>query len=103
MRIFLFHPTVISVAIWSSSLSYRDSVLAAGCSAINFGSAGAFSAGTSPNSVAIGDFNGDGKLDLALANGLSANISVLLGNGNGTFLAAVNYPAGSSPSAVAVG
>src|SRR5712691_4545934 len=102
MRISLLHPTVISVAIISSSMFHRDSALAAGCAAINFGSAGTFGAGTSPNAVTVGDLNGDGKLDLAVANGFSANVSVLLGNGNGTFQAAANYPAGSSPSSVAM-
>ena len=33
----------------------------------------------------MGDFNGDGKLDLAVANYGSNTVSVLLGNGNGTF------------------
>ena len=45
--------------------------------------------------MAVGDFNGDGKADLAVANCLSNNVSVLLGNGDGTFQAAVNYGAGS--------
>ncbi len=45
-----------------------------------------------PYSVAAGDFNGDGKLDLALLN--SGTIGVLLGNGDGTFRAAVNYDSG---------
>ena len=56
-----------------------------------------------PMSVAVGDFNGDGKADLAVANCDSNNVSVLLGNGNGTFQAAVNYAAGTYPSSVAVG
>ena len=42
--------------------------------------------GASPVSVAVGDFNGDGKLDLATANG-RYDVSVLLGNGDGTFQA----------------
>ena len=53
--------------------------------------------------MAVGDFNGDGKADLAVANYGSDNVSVLLGNGNGTFQAAVNYAAGTSPHSVAVG
>ena len=38
-----------------------------------------FVAGRYPSSVAVGDFNGDGKADLAVANRLSSNVSVLLG------------------------
>ena len=59
--------------------------------AVNYG------AGTSPRSVAVGDFNRDGKADLAVANCWRRHVSVLLGNGNGTFQAPVNYAAGISP------
>ena len=52
--------------------------------------------------VATGDFNGDGKADLVTANYGSNNVSVLLGNGDGTFQSAVNY-AVSYPYSVAVG
>ena len=38
-----------------------------------------YAAGLSPSSVAVGDFNGDGKTDLAVANLASNNVSVLLG------------------------
>jgi hypothetical protein len=62
-----------------------------------------FDAGDYPQSVAVGDFNGDGTLDLAVANYLSNTVSVLLGNGDGTFQAARNYAAGSGPDSVAVG
>src|SRR5207248_183153 len=61
-----------------------------------------YTAGTWPLFVAVGDFNGDGQKDLAVANGLSNNVSILLGNGNGTFQPAVNYPVGN-PYSVAVG
>ena len=39
----------------------------------------------SPNGIVVGDFNGDGKLDLAVANEDSNTITILLGNGDGTF------------------
>ena len=50
-----------------------------------------------PSAVAVADFNGDGKLDLALGSPLSngLGVSVLLGNGNGTFQTAVNYNSGA--------
>src|SRR5438445_7901646 len=54
-----------------------------------------FPVGTNPSSVVVGDFNGDGKQDLAVANNRSDNISVLLGNGDGTFQPAANYAAGA--------
>ncbi len=59
-----------------------------------------FAAGTGPLSVAAGDFDGDGVLDLAVANNGSDNVSVLLGVGDGTFGAAVNFGAGAAPSSV---
>ncbi len=65
--------------------------------AVNYG------AGGSPRSVALGDFNGDAKPDIALANSASGYVSVLLGNGNGIFATAVNYATGFKPRYVAVG
>ena len=55
-----------------------------------------------PFGLGIGDFDGDGKLDLASANN-SNSLSVLLGNGDGTFKPPQNYEEGSSPSSIAVG
>jgi hypothetical protein len=62
-----------------------------------------YAAGFGPNSVAVGDFNGDGRADLAVTNQSGKNVSVLLGNGNGTFQAAVNYTVGIDPTSVAIG
>ena len=45
-----------------------------------------------PGWVAIGDFNGDGKPDLADRQPEAAAVSVLLGNGNGTFQAPILLP-----------
>jgi len=57
----------------------------------------------SPDSVAVADFNGDGKADLAVANASAGSVSVLLGKGDGTFQAKVDYPAGTDPTSVLVG
>jgi hypothetical protein len=62
-----------------------------------------YAVGEMPSSVAVGDFDGDGVLDLAVANSKSKNVSVLLGNGDFTFRPAANYDSGGSPSAVMVG
>ena len=60
--------------------------------------------GAYPKPIGTGDFNGDGKLDLAVANYGSNNVTILLGNGNGTFtLTASPAAAGSGPDAIAVG
>jgi len=59
--------------------------------------------GSGPDSVAVGDFNGDGRQDLATANQVANTVSVLLGNGNGTFAAQPDVPVGSGPDSVAVG
>jgi hypothetical protein len=59
--------------------------------------------GSGPAGIAIADFNGDGKPDIAVANTGSANVSVLYGKGNGTFKPARDLPfaSGSLPISVA--
>src|SRR5262249_52098619 len=52
-------------------------------------------------SVAVGDFNRDGELDPAVANPGSNAVSVLLGNGDGTFQPRVDYAVGAVPLSVA--
>ncbi|HLJ48609.1 MAG TPA: FG-GAP-like repeat-containing protein [Bryobacteraceae bacterium] len=68
-----------------------------------------YNGGSQPYAIAAGDFNGDGKLDLAIANygaggtlGSDAGgISILLGNGDGTFTAGASFQAGKYPAHLA--
>ena len=74
------------------------------CNQVTFAAETHFGAGSGVRSVAVGDFNGDGKQDLATANSNLGNVSVLLGNGAGSFSAATNFAVGgTSPQSVAVG
>src|SRR5262249_2782216 len=63
----------------------------------------AFAVGTSPYSLAVGDFNHDGKLDIVTTNNGSGDANLLLGNGDGSFQTALNFAAGPGPAALAVG
>jgi hypothetical protein len=74
----------------------------------SFQAARTFPAGRGPRSVAVGDVNGDGLPDLAVANigtypTYDGTVSVLLGNGDGSFQPARNFAAGNGPVSVAVG
>jgi hypothetical protein len=62
-----------------------------------------YAAGSNPDAIAAGDFNGDGKLDLAVANFSGDNVTILLGKGDGAFGAPVEFPTGSSPDSIAIG
>jgi acetyl esterase/lipase len=57
--------------------------------------------GTFPSSVAVSDFDGDGIADLAEANVTSDNVSILLGNGDGTFNVRT-YQVGGQPTSITV-
>ncbi|CAF5079888.1 unnamed protein product, partial [Rotaria sp. Silwood1] len=62
-----------------------------------------YSAGSYPQSVVVGDFNNDARLDIVVANHYSNDVSVLLGNGNGSFENQTRYSAGYRPLSVVVG
>jgi len=57
--------------------------------------------GMRPVDLLAGDFNGDGALDLATANAASNDVSLLLGNGMGDFIAAPVLPVGLEPGSLA--
>jgi FG-GAP-like repeat/Abnormal spindle-like microcephaly-assoc'd, ASPM-SPD-2-Hydin/FG-GAP repeat len=62
-----------------------------------------FPTGTAPNSIATGDFNGDGIVDLAVANSIDNTVSVLLGKPDGTFAPQVTYATGAGPVGITAG
>ncbi len=72
----------------------------------SFGGATHFTAGSasgsSPFAVTVADLNGDLKLDLAVANTNTANVSILLGTGTGSFSAPTNFTVGSNPRFIAI-
>jgi hypothetical protein len=63
--------------------------------------------GLDPEGIVVGDFNGDGKLDLAVANdngSTTVTVGVMLGNGDGTFAPVTTYPSvGSAGVGLALG
>jgi hypothetical protein len=70
-----------------------------------------YAVGVDPDALVAGDFNGDGHLDLAVASAnynpvtgtFVGEVSVLLGNGDGTFQPQVTYAVGSAPDAIVAG
>ena len=70
---------------------------------VSFAPPRSYTVGAAPAAAAVADFNGDGRLDIAVVNGGTNSISILLGNGDGTFQPARNVDVGRNPSSVATG
>jgi hypothetical protein len=68
-----------------------------------FGAPQTFAVGNDPVALCAADFNGDGKIDLAVVNDQDATVSILLGNGDGTFQAQSTAPTGANPGSVVAG
>src|SRR5262249_18133895 len=89
---------------WSRRSSYRPCVESLEDRTVpSFFTSPAFAVGSTPHGEAVGDFNGDGKADLAVVNQGSNTVSILLGNGDGTFKPKTDYATGTTPVGIAVG
>src|SRR6185312_13367238 len=58
-----------------------------------------YNVGLLPYTLAAGDFNSDGRQDLVVSNDGSDNVSLLIGNGDGSFQPAANYVVDGFPAA----
>jgi uncharacterized protein (TIGR03437 family) len=77
----------------------------ASAQAPDFGSPSSYTAQKAPLAIAAADFNGDGAIDIAVANAESQTISIFLGSGVGTFSAGptISLPTGCQAAYVATG
>jgi hypothetical protein len=101
-------PDLAVANAFSDSVSVLLNTTAEGAATASFAAVSFFNAGDFPRSVAVGDVNGDGKPDLAVANGASDSVSVLLnttvaGAATASFAAKSDFTTGSGPYGVAVG
>src|SRR5579864_5088118 len=61
---------------------------------------GTVTTAATPSAIALGDFNDDGNLDIAVTDTANSRVMILLGNGDGTFQTPVAYATGSNPVAL---
>jgi hypothetical protein len=92
------HPDLIA-AIGTNAVGVRLGTGGTGSSM--FGAQVTYATGTGASSVTAADVNGDGKLDLEVANFGTTTVSVLLGNGDGTFGTQQTFTVGTQPRAIA--
>jgi hypothetical protein len=103
-------PDLAVANVGSASVSvFRNTSTSGSIAAGSFAAKVDFATGTSPRSVAIGDLDGNGKPDLAVANQNSATVSVFRNTSTsgsiaaGSFAAKVDFTTGTFPSSVAIG
>lgn len=102
-RLLCLRSVLVALAILSTALQRSGAESPLQCDSVSFAPASRFAAGNGPRSVALGDFNGDGKSDLAVANLFGSDISILLGTGTGSFGGPTNFVVSANPRFVAVG
>ena len=71
----------------------------------SFGAPDYIAGGSAPRALLTHDFNGDGNLDLAIANNLNGdgNVRIMFGDGAGSFALSANYPVSDWPYSIALG
>jgi hypothetical protein len=77
--------------------------LSAASSVPSFAGPRHYATGQSPESVVVGELNGDGARDVATANTYGRSVSVLLNRGDGSFGARRNYATATDPESLAIG
>ena len=87
-----FFTLPVALSLSAASFSFAQSV--------SFAPPMHFAVGTNPRYVAVGDFNSDGKPDLAVVNFGSANVSILLNTGSSSFGSVNNFGVGTEPRMV---
>ena len=97
--------TATSGVFLASAFVYRFSAEVDGAGNANFVSTGTFAVGNFPRSLTAGDLDGDGDLDLVVANQNDDEVTVLLNDGSGGFSEAAGSPVavGNLPQAVTAG
>ena len=70
---------------------------------LSFVPAANYTAGDQPQVISTGDFNNDGRLDLVTTNQGTDNVTLRLGNADGTFGTAISTPVGDQQRSIAVG
>ena len=98
---------IVDAAVTSSGTNAVSVLIGTGDG--NFKAAVNYPVGSDPLAIVAGDFNHDGHLDLAVLNntpnnsGTGGSVSILTGQGDGTFVAGATYGVGYLPTAIATG
>lgn len=93
-----------AIVVGAGTTTYPDSgidvSLGNGDGTFTLGSGSPVLLGQSLSAIVSGDFNGDGKLDLAVTDSVGNSVMILLGNGDGTFSTASTISVGTQPMAI---